>query len=304
MAKRLDGKLEAAKIRANLKEKVDEIRKQNPDFKPGLAIVQVGNREDSNVYIRMKLRGAAEIGMYTRLIKLESSITQNKLIQTIQQLNNNDNVHGIILQLPLDSDHKINAEEVTEYISVNKDVDGLTTLTAGKLARGSRDSFIPCTPRGCMELIRSSGLDLTGKFAVVLGQSKIVGWPMVELLKWANATVTSCNIYSKNVDSICQMADIIVAAVGHGHLVKPSWVKPGAVVIDCGINPVPDPTKKSGQKLIGDVDEEVMEKASFMTPVPGGVGPMTVAMLLQNCCESAFKSVKALSTKNSFAQPC
>jgi len=296
MASKLDGRQISAEIRQDLAAKVTEIRKTQPDFAPGLAIVQVGNREDSNVYIRMKLKGAAEIGMKAEHVKLPSSISERDLIDKISQLNGDSSVHGIILQLPLDSDHQIDGEKVTEYISEEKDVDGLTTLTAGKLSRGEKDIFVPCTPRGCMELISRAGLDLKGKNAVVLGRSKIVGTPMADLLKWAHATVTVCHSKTQNIENICRGADVIVAAVGRAALVKADWVKPGAVVIDCGINPIPDASKKSGQRLVGDVDPEVFNVASYMTPVPGGVGPMTVAMLLKNCCESAFKTTNRSST--------
>ncbi|CAG5078277.1 Oidioi.mRNA.OKI2018_I69.PAR.g8949.t1.cds [Oikopleura dioica] len=237
----------------------------------------------------MKLRGAKEIGMNAEHIKLPRDITEDDLIAKLKLLNSDDSVDGIILQLPLDSSNGIDGEKVTEEISEWKDVDGLTTMTAGKLARGEKDIFVPCTPKGCMELINRANMKTTGKRAVVLGRSKIVGTPMSDLLKWANATVTCCHSKTENLEEICRQADILVAAVGKPGLVKKSWLKEGAVVIDCGINPIPESTKKSGQRLVGDVDPECFETASAMTPVPGGVGPMTVAMLLKNTCEASFK---------------
>ncbi|CBY36017.1 unnamed protein product [Oikopleura dioica] len=287
MAMRLDGKVISAEIRENLRVEVEKIRENDDSFRPGLAIVQVGDREDSNVYIRMKLRGAKEIGMNAEHIKLSRDITEDELVLKLKELNSDDSVDGIILQLPLDSSNGIDGEKITEEISERKDVDGLTTMTAGKLARGEKDIFVPCTPRGCMELISRSNLKTTGKRAVVLGRSKIVGTPMSDLLKWSNATVTCCHSKTENIEDICKQADILVAAVGRPGFVKKSWLKEGVVVIDCGINPIPDSTKKSGQRLVGDVDPECFEVASAMTPVPGGVGPMTVAMLLKNTCEAS-----------------
>ena len=211
----------------------------------------------------MKMKGAAEIGMNAQHLRLPAEITETKLISEISRLNSDPSVDGIILQLPLDSTKGIDGEKVTEFISESKDVDGLTTITAGKLARGETDIFVPCTPRGCMELINRAGLNLSGKRAVVLGRSKIVGSPMAALLKWANATVTVCHSKTQNLEAICREADVLVAAVGKGAMVKKDWIKEGAVVIDCGINPIPDATKKSGHRLIGDVDKECFDVARF-----------------------------------------
>jgi len=281
----------SAEIRSNLADKIKKFRINNPGFKPSLSIVQVGGREDSNVYIRMKLKAAEEIGISAEHINLPRTITQPELLAKIKALNEDINVHGIIVQMPLDCDQPIDSHLVTDYVSASKDVDGMCTVNEGRIAIGDLNSgFLPCTPNGCMELIKKSGVEIAGKNAVVLGRSKIVGTPMAELLKWHNATVTVCHSKTKNVDEICRQADIIVAGIGQPEYVKGSWIKPGAVVIDCGINAIPDATKKSGQRLVGDVAySEAAEVASAITPVPGGVGPMTVCMLMVNTVQSAFK---------------
>lgn len=294
MAQLLDGKALAASIRADLKAKVGSLSQQLNGFKPGLAIVQVGGREDSNVYIRMKTKAACEIGIDAQHIKLPSSTNLPQLLDKINLLNNDPNVHGIIVQLPLDTDDKINDDFATSAIIPQKDVDGLHCTNAGYLSRGIlKEGNIPCTPRGCLELIKKSGVEISGSTAVVLGRSKIVGAPMSELLRINNATVTVCHSKTKNTSEITQKADIIVVAMRQPQMVKASWLKPGAVVIDCGINSIPDASKKSGQRLVGDVDFDDCKKiASWITPVPGGVGPMTVAMLMQNtveCAENDFR---------------
>jgi len=265
-------------------------------IKPSLAIVQVGDREDSNVYIRMKLKAAAEIGIEARHVKLPSNVSQSSLLQQVDKLNKDPDVHGIIVQLPLDGDNNLDCESAVNLILPSKDVDGLTNINAGKLSRGminDVDTFIPCTPKGCMELIEQTGVDLAGKSAVVIGRSKIVGSPMAELLKWNNCTVTCCHSKSKDVQLICKEADIVVVAARQPQMVKSSWIKPGAIVVDCGINHIADASKKSGRRLVGDVDyDDVKSVASWITPVPGGVGPMTVAMLMANTVESARRDLE------------
>lgn len=291
----IDGKAIAAALRKQLAEDVCLMVKQSSVFKPGLAIVQVGQREDSNVYIRMKIRAANEIGIHAAHINLCQSTQQSELIECIEKLNDNQNVHGIIVQLPLQSDFSIDTDTVLGKILPQKDVDGLHYENAGKLSRGviTGDVFLPCTPNGCLHLIKQTGVQISGKSAVVLGRSKIVGSPMAELLKWNNATVTVCHSRTENLQNIVKDADIIVAAVGKAEMVKKDWIKPGAVVIDCGINPIPDETKKSGHRLLGDVAfKEVQQIASHITPVPGGVGPMTVAMLMKNTVDSAKRHLE------------
>ncbi|XP_044265161.1 C-1-tetrahydrofolate synthase, cytoplasmic isoform X1 [Tribolium madens] len=291
----LSGTLVAKQLTDKLTQDVARLKQRLPGFEPGLAIVQVGGREDSNVYIRMKIKTASQIGIKALHVKLPQTTTEGELLSKLEALNDDPNIHGIIVQMPLDSTTKIDSHLITDAVSPEKDVDGLNTLNEGRTAVGDLLSFIPCTPNGIMELIRHTGIKVEGAEAVVLGRSKIVGTPVGELLKWAHATVTICHSRTKNLEETCKRADILVVAVGKPGLVKGSWVKKGAVVIDCGINAIPDPTKKSGQKLVGDVDYESASKvASYITPVPGGVGPMTVAMLMKNTVQSAQKAVNTL----------
>lgn len=231
-------------------------------------------------------------------VKLPKSTTEGELLSVLQKLNNDPGIHGIIVQMPLDSDNKIDSHLITDYVLPSKDVDGLNTINEGRVSIGDMSGFIPCTPNGCIELIKRSGVPMAGANAVVLGRSKIVGTPASELLKWHNATVTVCHSRTRNIDKICATADILVVGIGKPEFVKGSWIKPGAVVVDCGINAIPDPTKKTGQRLVGDVDfNEAKEIASYITPVPGGVGPMTVAMLMTNTVISAERAVdKILNT--------
>ncbi|XP_017879830.2 C-1-tetrahydrofolate synthase, cytoplasmic [Ceratina calcarata] len=292
----LSGTELAKKIRENLVKDVKSLKEKLPNFVPGLAIVQVGGREDSNVYIRMKVKAANDIGIAAQHIKLPNTTTEIELINKINKLNNDPDVHGIIVQMPLDSINKIDSHMITNLVLPEKDVDGLNTINEGKVAIGDMSGFYPCTPNGCIELIKMSGVQIAGAQAVVLGRSKIVGTPVAELLKWHNATVTVCHSRTKNLPQVVSQADILVVAIGQPQMVKASWIKPGAVVIDCGINSVPDPTKKTGQRLVGDVDyEEVAKVASYITPVPGGVGPMTVAMLMKNTVISAQNAAEKTS---------
>lgn len=287
MAQLINGKDVARQIRDQIKIDVGNLTAET-GLIPGLAIVQVGDREDSNVYVRTKLKFAHKLGMNAEIIKLPSSTTEDEVLSTVNKLNNDENVHGIIVQLPLDSENPIDSALATNAVSPEKDVDGINDINAGRLARGSLETcFVPCTPNGCMELIKRTGMSIEGQNAVVLGRSKIVGSPMASLLKWNNATVTTCHSRTRDLPDVVRGGDIVVAAVGVPEMVKGNWIKPGAVVIDCGITAIPDASKKSGHRLVGDCDfTECREKASWITPVPGGVGPMTVAMLLYNTVES------------------
>ncbi|KAH8312464.1 hypothetical protein KR044_010867 [Drosophila immigrans] len=287
-AKIISGTLVAKTIREELSREVKALGQQ---FVPGLRIVQVGGREDSNVYIRMKIKAATEIGIQAEHVQLPRSITELELLDKVRELNADARVHGIIVQMPLDSDNKIDAHLIADAVSPSKDVDGLHTLNEGRLATGDLSGFLPCTPWGCLELIRRTGVPIAGAQAVVLGRSKIVGTPAAELLKWNNATVTVCHSKTRNLEQITRSADILVVGIGVPEMVKGSWIKPGAVVIDCGINCKPDASKASGHRLVGDVDyEQAKQVAGFLTPVPGGVGPMTVAMLMKNTVASATKA--------------
>ncbi|XP_074029987.1 pug C-1-tetrahydrofolate synthase, cytoplasmic isoform X3 [Leptinotarsa decemlineata] len=291
----LSGTQVAKEITEQLKSSVAAIKQKLPKFQPGLAIVQVGEREDSNVYIRMKIQAALNIGIKTEHVKLPRSTTERELLNKIEELNISPHIHGIIVQMPLDADTEINSHLITDAVATEKDVDGLNTINEGRVATGDLSAFIPCTPNGVIELIKRSGVSLIGAQAVVLGRSKIVGTPTAELLKWNHATVTVCHSKTKDLKEQCQKADILVVAIGKPELVKGDWIKPGAVVIDCGINAIPDSSKKTGHRLVGDVDfEEASKVASCITPVPGGVGPMTVAMLMKNTVQSAQKLSQTL----------
>ncbi|KAG9481259.1 hypothetical protein GDO78_010473 [Eleutherodactylus coqui] len=285
----LSGKVVSGLVRERLKNEVVAMQEKCASFCPGLAILQVGDRDDSNLYISMKLKAAAEIGINARHVKLPRTATEAEVLSRIKCINEDPMLHGLIVQLPLDSDHKIDTEKVTNAVSPAKDVDGLTSINAGKLARGDiGDCFIPCTPKGCLDLIRQTGVQIAGKRAVVIGRSKIVGAPMHDLLLWNHATVTTCHSKTVALSEEVSRADILVVGAGKPEMVKGDWIKPGAIVIDCGINYVPDATKQSGKRVVGDVAyAEAKEKASYITPVPGGVGPMTVAMLMENTVESA-----------------
>ncbi|XP_063985340.1 C-1-tetrahydrofolate synthase, cytoplasmic isoform X2 [Diachasmimorpha longicaudata] len=285
----------AKEIRDDLTKQVSSLRSKLPDYTPGLAIVQVGGREDSNVYIRMKIKAATEIGINATHVKLPNTTTEMELLSKLDKLNNDPATHGIIVQMPLDSVNRINSHLITDTVSPEKDVDGLNTINEGRVAIGDMTGFLPCTPNGCIELIKKSGVQIAGANAVVLGRSKIVGTPVAELLKWHNATVTVCHSRTRDLSKVVGQADILVVGIGQPEMVKGSWIKPGAVVIDCGINAIPDATKKSGQRLVGDVEySTAKEVASYITPVPGGVGPMTVAMLMKNTVISAERAAQRL----------
>ncbi|XP_043863721.1 C-1-tetrahydrofolate synthase, cytoplasmic isoform X2 [Drosophila mojavensis] len=290
-AKVISGTAVAKNIREELRQQVNALRAEGARFVPGLRIVQVGGREDSNVYIRMKIKAATEIGINAVHVQLPRSITESELLDKLSDLNADPQVHGIIVQMPLDCETAIDAHRITDAVSPAKDVDGLHTVNEGRLAVGDLNGFLPCTPWGCLELIRSTGVEIAGARAVVLGRSKIVGTPAAELLKWANATVTVCHSKTRNLEEITRSADILLVGIGVPEMVKGSWIKPGAVVIDCGINVKPDASKASGSRLVGDVDyEQAKLVAGYLTPVPGGVGPMTVAMLMKNTVVSATRA--------------
>mmetsp|Transcript_9734 Transcript_9734/g.15945 ORF Transcript_9734/g.15945 Transcript_9734/m.15945 type:complete len:297 (+) Transcript_9734:128-1018(+) len=285
-AKIIDGKAIAATIRGELKVEVEAIKAKTGKV-PGLAVVLATDRKDSETYTRMKKKMAEECGMKSFGHTLPSTVTQDELIEVVRKLNSDQDVHGILVQLPLPK--HINEEEVLAEISIDKDVDGFHPLNIGRLSMKSRDPlFTPCTPKGCIELLKRTGVKIEGKRAVVLGRSNIVGLPAAMLLLHANATVTICHSRTEDLPGVVREADILIAAVGKAEIVKGSWVKPGAVVIDVGTNDAPDPTSKTGYRLVGDVAfDEVKQVASAITPVPGGVGPMTIAMLLSNTVDSA-----------------
>ncbi|KAK4142067.1 formate--tetrahydrofolate ligase-domain-containing protein [Dichotomopilus funicola] len=292
-AAKIDGTAIAKKVREQLRVEIVEKKNVNARFQPSLKIIQVGDRSDSSTYVRMKLKAAEECGISCELIKFDESATEAELVARVVALNHDSTVHGILVQLPLPK--HVSEYNVTSAVAGEKDVDGFGTHNIGELAkRGGRPFFIPCTPQGVMVLLQEAGVELAGKNAVVLGRSDIVGSPVSYLLKNADATVTVCHSKTKNLDQYLKNADVLVVAIGQPAFVKGEQLKPGVVVIDVGTNYIPDDTKKSGQRLVGDVDfESASQVASHITPVPGGVGPMTVAMLLKNVVDAATQSYEA-----------
>uniref|UniRef100_A0A0N4ZFX3 C-1-tetrahydrofolate synthase, cytoplasmic n=1 Tax=Parastrongyloides trichosuri TaxID=131310 RepID=A0A0N4ZFX3_PARTI len=284
MAKIIDGKIISQQVLDEVVENLKKIQKKHSNFKPCLAIVQVGDRSDSNVYIRNKLKKASEVGFDTKLVKLPNTTTQRELENIIDDLNNDYFVDGIIIQLPLDSIHPIDSDHVVDLVHQQKDVDGLTRENAGRLMRGElKNTIFPCTPYGCLTLVQQATGDanyVSGKNVVVIGRSKIVGSPAGALFLWHHGTTTICHSKTQNLKDVCRNADILIVAIGKTEFVKGDWIKPGAVVIDCGINVVEIGEKK---KLFGDVEfGEAVKHAGYITKVPGGVGPMTIAMLIKN----------------------
>ena len=257
-------------------------------FKPSLTIVQVGDRPDSSSYVRSKLKAAQSANIVLNLVKLDEDITEDELLEVIHNLNRDPKVNGILVQLPLPK--SINEVTITNSVAKEKDVDGFDRYNVGELSKkGGNPIFKPCTPNGCIELIKTTGIELRGKNAVVLGRSDIVGTPVAAMLRNEDCTVTVCHSHTYDLPGIVRRADIVIAAVGIPEYVKGDWIKDDAIVIDVGINYKDDPSAKNGKKLVGDVDfDAVRKKAKFLTPVPGGVGPMTVAMLCSNVYDAAI----------------
>jgi methylenetetrahydrofolate dehydrogenase (NADP+)/methenyltetrahydrofolate cyclohydrolase len=282
----LDGKAIAAAVLEECRAEAAELISKG--IMPGLAVVLVGEDPASKVYVGSKVRTCAELGFLSRKIELPAETTQEELLKVVEDLNNDPAIHGILVQSP--PPKHIDEEAIIRALDPRKDVDGFHPENVAKLALEDPSGFVPCTPAGCMKILAVSGIETSGKEAVVIGRSMIVGKPMALLLvgKNANATVTIAHSRSKDLPGICRRADIVVAAVGRPEMVKADWVKEGAVVIDVGINRVKDASKKSGYRLTGDVAyDEVAPKCSAITPVPGGVGPMTIAMLMKNTLQAA-----------------
>ena len=285
----IDGKTIAQEVRSGVAEKVKKLKEKGVN--PCLAVILVGENPASVSYVTGKRKALAEAGMVDRSENLPESTTEAELLSLIEKLNGDDSVHGILVQLPLPK--HINEDKVIMAIDPKKDVDGFHPVSVGNMVIG-RPGFLPCTPHGIIVLLKHMGIETSGKHAVVIGRSNIVGKPVSILLsrKETNCTVTICHTGTKNMAEIVRQADIIVAASGHPHTVTADMVKDGAVVIDVGVNRIPDATKKKGFRLIGDLDfDDIKDKASFITPVPGGVGPMTIAMLIYNTLEAAEKTV-------------
>ena len=275
----IDGKQIAKEIRAELKKEVGQLTEEG--LKPGLAVIMVGNNPASETYVRSKIRASEEIGLHSRLIRMEETVQEEELLNQVKELNEDPAIHGILVQLPLPA--HIDPDKVIATISPSKDVDGFSPVNMGKMMIG-QNGLLPCTPYGIMQLFKRTGISLEGKHAVVVGRSNIVGKPMAMLLQQANATVTLCHSKTADLAHHTRQADILVAAVGRGEMITKEFVKPGAVVIDVGMN------RNEAGKLVGDVNfEEVAPVCSAITPVPGGVGPMTVAMLMKNTVMAAKK---------------
>ncbi|MEK4223064.1 bifunctional methylenetetrahydrofolate dehydrogenase/methenyltetrahydrofolate cyclohydrolase FolD [Bacillus sp. FSL W8-0116] len=280
--KLIDGKAAAKEIREEIKKEVDEVKAQG--VVPGLAVILVGDDPASHTYVRNKEKGCKEVGIHSEIYKYPAAISEAELLDKIRELNEDKRIHGILVQLPLPG--HISESKVIDTISPEKDVDGFHPVNVGKMVI-RKEGFLPCTPYGIMKLLEREQIDLQGKRAVVIGRSNIVGKPAGLLLLQRNATVTYCHSKTEDLSYHTKQADIIIAAVGKAKFLKAEDVKEGAVIVDVGMN------RDENGKLCGDVDfESVREKASFITPVPGGVGPMTITMLLYNTVQSAKRMVK------------
>ncbi|MEO8514657.1 MAG: bifunctional 5,10-methylenetetrahydrofolate dehydrogenase/5,10-methenyltetrahydrofolate cyclohydrolase [Ignavibacteria bacterium] len=288
-SKIIDGKLVAAQI-------IDEIKKElkpHNNIKPGLALILAGNNPASEIYVKMKEKKCAELGYYSIVNRLSEKITEAELLAYIRSYNNSSKIHGILIQLPLPK--HINEMNVLEAVDHKKDVDGFHPVNAGRLMIGEK-CFIPCTPAGIHELLKRYNVETSGKNAVIIGRSNIVGKPIANILlqksKNANCTVTVTHSGTAKIADFTRKADIIIAAIGQPEFLKATMIKEGAVIIDVGINRIEDPNSKSGYRVVGDVDfKKCYKKASLITPVPGGVGPMTIAMLMKNTLDSALKKI-------------
>ncbi len=283
----IDGKQVAAQMRAELKQEVDALREKGTV--PGLGVILVGEDPASASYVSAKEKACAEAGIYSDDNRLPADTAQEALIEMVERMNNDPRIHGILVQLPLPK--HIDEGAVISTIRPEKDVDGFTPANVGRLVIG-QECFMPCTPHGVMQLLARSGVEISGSHVVVVGRSNIVGKPIANMLlqkkKNANATVTICHTGTKDMASFTRQADILIVAAGRPNTVTADMVKDGAAVIDVGVNRIEDSTKKRGYRLAGDVDfESVSQKASLITPVPGGVGPMTITMLMVNTVESA-----------------
>ena len=284
----IDGRAIAAQVLADLRPRLDALRARG--VQPGLVFVRVGEDAASRVYVGRKEKTAAELGLRSETHVLPENTAEADLLHLLDQLNRDQRWHGILVQAPLPK--HIRAERVYTAVRPDKDVDGFHPLNMGRLLLGDPGGFKPCTPAGIQELLVRAGISWEGAHVVILGRGNIVGKPLAALLcqkaRHANATVTLCHSATRDLVAHCRRADILVAAIGRPQMVRGDWIKPGAVVIDVGVNRVDDPTSKSGYRLVGDVAfDEAKEVASAITPVPGGVGPMTIAMLLQNTLRAA-----------------
>jgi methylenetetrahydrofolate dehydrogenase (NADP+) / methenyltetrahydrofolate cyclohydrolase len=282
----LDGRVIAQRLQAQIAQDVT-LFKQQHGYAPGLGVVMAGDNPASQMYVKMKRRACSEAGIESFATLVDASTSQQEVEQAVRAYNENPAVHGILVQLPLPA--HLDEEKVLSLVSLAKDVDGFHPVNIGALAmKGREPTFAPATPSGCMVLIEESGIPVSGASAVVIGRSNIVGLPMAMMLLKANATVTVCHSRTKNLPDVVRQGDIVVAAIGQPEFVKGDWIKPGAVVIDVGTNKVDDPSHEKGYRYVGDVEFEAAEKvAGAITKVPGGVGPMTITMLLSNTVKAA-----------------
>ncbi len=289
-AKIIDGKAIAAEIRQEVAKGVEELLAAGGP-RPGLATVLVGEDPASQTYVRMKRKACEEVGIESFGHELPATASQEEVETLVKELNADPKVHGILVQLPLPAG--LDEEAILRAISIEKDVDGFHPINIGRLAQKGREPlFVPCTPAGCIVLLKRSGAKLEGARAVVVGRSNIVGMPAALLLVKENATVTICHSRTQDLPSVCREADVLIAAIGRPQMIRGDWIKPGAYVIDVGVNRVDDPEAKRGYRLVGDVAfDEAVEVAGAITPVPGGVGPMTIAGLLQNTLCSAQRAM-------------
>lgn len=283
----IDGKKIALDIRNELKEKISKLKNETGRV-PGLVAILVGENPASKIYVSSKAKACEEIGMLSRVERLPENISEVELLATVEKYNSDNNFHGILVQLPLPK--HINEDKIIEAISIDKDVDGFHPVSVGKLVIG-KDTFIPCTPAGIQELLKRYNIATKGKHVVVLGRSNIVGKPIANILiqkkEYANSIVTICHSAARDLRQFTLQADILIAAIGKPEFVKADMIKEGCVVIDVGINRIDDTNSAKGYRIVGDVDfENVSPKSSYITPVPGGVGPMTIAMLLTNTYKS------------------
>lgn len=283
----IDGKKISNEIKNELKIEILKLKEKN--IKPGLGLILVGDRKDSKTYVKMKKKACDEIGIYNLDIILDSNVSQKKIIECVEELNNNKDIHGILIQLPLPS--HINKYEVLQKVRLDKDVDGFHPTNIGNLSLNRLNNLlVPCTPRGCIELLDRYKIEIKKKHVVIIGRSNIVGMPLALLLLHRDATITICHSHTEDVKSITKKADILIVACGKTKMVKKDWINENCIIIDIGINAIDDNTKKSGYRLVGDVDfEDVINKTKAITPVPGGVGPMTIAMLLKHTIDACKK---------------
>lgn len=288
-AQRLDGKACASQVESDLLGRIADLKERGTE--PHLAVIIVGDDPASHVYVNSKVNTCKRLGIKSTHISLPSDTDETMLRHHISTLNEADDVHGILVQSPLPN--HMDEEGITDLIHPDKDVDGFHPQNLGRLVQGRTDGMLPCTPSGVMRMLRWAGVQLEGKRAVVLGRSRIVGMPAALLLaaKGADATVTVVHSRTDDAAAVCRQADVLVAAVGRADMVKADWVKPGAVVVDVGINRVEDASRERGWRLAGDVDPGVNDVAEWLSPVPGGVGPMTIAMLMENTVRAAEQNI-------------